>query len=77
MYGAVLHIQFDIKPLPADTLIHYDVNAWEGKAYTYGLQYLQEIGCPVDGLQFDPTLVTRGLIADQELGNLIKVDRFG
>ena len=31
----------------------------------------------MDGLQFDPTLVTRGLIADQELGNLIKVDRFG
>ncbi|KAK9819835.1 hypothetical protein WJX72_002959 [[Myrmecia] bisecta] len=59
------------------TLIHYDVNAWEGKAYEYGLQYLREVGCPVEGLRFDPALVIRGLIVDQELGNLVKVDRFG
>ena len=25
------------------TLIHYDVNMWEGKAYSYGLQYLREV----------------------------------
>jgi hypothetical protein len=59
------------------TLIHYDVNAWEGKAYEYGLQWLREAGCPVDGLRFDPDLVIRGLIVDKELGNLVKVDRFG
>lgn len=59
------------------TLIHYDVNAWEGKAYAYGLQWLREAGCPVEGLRFDPDLVTRGLIVDKELGNLLKVDRFG
>jgi hypothetical protein len=34
-------------------------------------------GIPVDGLQFDSDLVIRGLIMDKELGNLIKVDRFG
>jgi hypothetical protein len=59
------------------TLIHYDVNAWEGKAYEYGLQWLREAGCPVEGLKFDPDLVIRGLIVDKELGNLVKVDRFG
>lgn len=31
----------------------------------------------MDGLKFDPGLVVRGLIVDKELGNLVKVDRFG
>ena len=59
------------------TLIHYDVAAWEGKAYAYGLKYLQDVGCPVNGLTFDPDLVIRGLIVDKQLGNMLKVDRFG
>ncbi|GAB4817883.1 hypothetical protein N2152v2_004929 [Parachlorella kessleri] len=59
------------------TTVHYDVRAWEGKAYEYGLQALREMGCPVDGLHFDPDLVIRGLIMDTELGNLVKADRFG
>lgn len=59
------------------TLIHYDVNAWEGRAYQYGLETLRAAGVPVDGLRFDPDLVIRGLIMDKEYGNLIKVDRFG
>ncbi len=128
------------------TLIHYDVEAWEGKAYVYGLQVrcacccaccacwmldqaghvgtcvlhspcwrpagvglqwrecalgghlpfrdngltmstarphnhalqsLREMGCPVEGLRFDRSLVIRGLIMDTELGNLVKADRFG
>ncbi|EFJ49794.1 hypothetical protein VOLCADRAFT_80573 [Volvox carteri f. nagariensis] len=59
------------------TLIHYDVNAWEGRAYEYGLETLRQQGVPVDGLRFDPDLVIRGLIMDKEHGNLIKVDRFG
>lgn len=59
------------------TLIHYDINAWEGKAYEYGMAQLRALGCPVDGLRFDPELVIRGLIIDAELGNLVKVDRFG
>ena len=59
------------------TLVHYDVDAWEGKAFHYMLQNLQSMGCPTEGLHFDPTLVTRGLIVDMELGNLVKADRFG
>lgn len=59
------------------TLVHYDVDAWEGKAFYYMLQNLQSMGCPTEGLHFDPTLVTRGLIVDMERGNLVKADRFG
>jgi hypothetical protein len=53
------------------------VEAWEGKAYAYGRQSLREMGCPVEGLRFDRSLVIRGLIMDTELGNLVKADRFG
>ena len=35
-------------------------------------QWLREAGCPVEGLRFDPDLVTRGLIVDKALGNLLK-----
>ncbi|KAL4430736.1 hypothetical protein ABPG75_005992 [Micractinium tetrahymenae] len=59
------------------TLVHYDVEQWEGKAYAYGLQTLREMGVPVEGLRFDRSLVIRGLIMDTELGNLVKADRFG
>ena len=59
------------------TLIHYDVNAWEGRAFEYGLKDLEEKGFPVTGLSFDPDLVIRGLILDKEMGNIVKVDRFG
>ncbi|KIZ07124.1 hypothetical protein MNEG_0828 [Monoraphidium neglectum] len=59
------------------TLIHYDVDAWEGRAYEYGVEALRQLGVPVEGLRFDSSLVIRGLIMDKELGNLIKVDRFG
>ena len=30
-------------------LVNYDVNAWEGRAYEYGLSYLRDAGCNVDG----------------------------
>ncbi|CAK9215609.1 unnamed protein product [Sphagnum troendelagicum] len=59
------------------TLIHYNVNAWEGRAYQYGMNNLRSMGYPVDGLKFDPDLVIRGLILDKEKGNLVKADRFG
>ena len=59
------------------TLVHYDVDAWEGKAWVYGMRSLSELGFPVDGLEFDPDLVIRGLIMDTELGNIVKADRFG
>ena len=59
------------------TLVHYDVNAWEGRAYDFAMRSLASIGCPTEGLQFDPNLVIRGLIMDTQLGNIVKVDRFG
>jgi hypothetical protein len=42
------------------TLLHYDVEAWEGRAYEYGLESLRQQGVPVDGLRFDSSLVIRG-----------------
>ncbi|KAJ6897773.1 5'-nucleotidase domain-containing protein 4-like isoform X1 [Populus alba x Populus x berolinensis] len=59
------------------TLIHYNVKAWEGRAYDYCLGNLRSMGFPVDGLAFDPDLVIRGLVIDKEKGNLVKADRFG
>ncbi|KAJ9546303.1 hypothetical protein OSB04_018846 [Centaurea solstitialis] len=59
------------------TLMHYNVMAWEGKAYDYCMENLKKVGFPVDGLAFDPDLVIRGLVIDKEKGNLVKADRFG
>ncbi|XP_024371454.1 uncharacterized protein [Physcomitrium patens] len=59
------------------TLIHYNVNAWEGRAYEYGMSNLRSMDYPVDGLKFDPELVVRGLVLDKKMGNLVKADRFG
>ncbi|KAL2630442.1 hypothetical protein R1flu_015128 [Riccia fluitans] len=59
------------------TLVHYNVKAWEGRAYDYGIAQLKSMGYPVEGLTFDPDLVIRGLILDKEKGNLVKADRFG
>ncbi|KAL6190746.1 hypothetical protein ACLB2K_037140 [Fragaria x ananassa] len=59
------------------TLMHYNVIAWEGRAYDYCMENLRKVGFPVDGLAFDPDLVIRGLVIDKEKGNLVKADRFG
>ncbi|KAL2922320.1 Cytosolic purine 5'-nucleotidase [Bienertia sinuspersici] len=59
------------------TLMHYNVMAWEGRAYDYCMENLRNMGFPVDGLAFDPNLVIRGLVIDKEKGNLVKADRFG
>ncbi|XP_027334085.1 5'-nucleotidase domain-containing protein 4-like isoform X2 [Abrus precatorius] len=59
------------------TLMHYNVKAWEGRAYDYCMENLKNMGFPVDGLAFDPDLVIRGLVIDKERGNLVKADRFG
>ncbi|XP_059450053.1 uncharacterized protein LOC132181025 [Corylus avellana] len=59
------------------TLMHYNVMAWEGRAYDYCMENLRNMGFPVDGLAFDPDLVIRGLVIDKERGNLVKADRFG
>ena len=59
------------------TLIHYLVEAWERKAYEHMLHRLGERGWPIDGLTFDPSFVTLGLVMDLELGNVVKANRFG
>jgi len=59
------------------TLIHYRIEEWERRAYEYLRDKLAVLGWPVGDLEFDLTLVIRGLILDIELGNVLKVNRFG
>ncbi|KAB1206184.1 Cytosolic purine 5'-nucleotidase [Morella rubra] len=64
------------------TLMHYNVMAWEGRAYDYCMENLRTMGFPVDGLAFDPDLVIRGLVIDKErdiwegIGDLRKEGRW-
>ena len=70
----------DIKVVGYDmdyTLVDYKMVLWEERAYHYSKEHLRGKGFPVSGLKFNPELVCRGLIIDRELGNLLKVDRFG
>ena len=59
------------------TLIHYHMQAWESCAYEHAKARLASLGWPVADLVFDPELVMQGLIIDQHLGNVIKINRFG
>jgi len=59
------------------TLIHYQVEAWEKRAYEYIRERLEAQGWPVGHLRFDPVLSIRGLVIDTEKGNLLKANRFG
>ncbi|MBK8976867.1 MAG: HAD-IG family 5'-nucleotidase [Planctomycetes bacterium] len=59
------------------TLVHYDVHAWEARAYAHALRRLLADGHPVGALHFAPELFARGLILDLELGNVVKANRFG
>ncbi len=59
------------------TLVHYRVEDWERRAYYHCRQRLVEAGWPVSGLEFDPKVVSLGLILDLELGNVVKANRFG
>ena len=59
------------------TLIHYRVEEWERRAFEYTRENLAVSGWPVKHLEFDPTLVMRGLVLDLELGNIVKANRFG
>jgi HAD superfamily 5'-nucleotidase-like hydrolase len=59
------------------TLVHYRAEHWEQHAYDRARNRLQQRGWPVTGLQFDPSLVSLGLVLDLELGNAIKANRFG
>ena len=59
------------------TLVHYEVEAWERKAYEHARRQLSKRGWPIDDLTFDPELACLGLVIDLELGNVVKVNRFG
>jgi len=59
------------------TLIHYHVREWEGRAYAHIRQRLLAQGWPVGELHFDTARVMRGLVIDKQMGNLLKVNRFG
>ncbi|GAB5536626.1 MAG: HAD-IG family 5'-nucleotidase [Rubricoccaceae bacterium] len=59
------------------TLVHYRVELWEERAYSYIKNGLAALGWPVDELVFDPQLVIQGLVVDTELGNVVKANRFG
>ncbi len=59
------------------TLVHYHVEDWERRAYEHIKARLKAAGWPVDALVFDAELVVRGLVIDTELGNVLKVNRFG
>jgi HAD superfamily 5'-nucleotidase-like hydrolase len=59
------------------TLVHYRVEPWERRAYRELQDKLAAQGLPVGDLEFDAELVTRGLVVDTELGNLVKANRFG
>jgi len=59
------------------TLVDYRVDAFERMVYAQARQRLASEGWPMDGLDFDSSMVTRGLVIDTELGNLVKANRFG
>jgi HAD superfamily 5'-nucleotidase-like hydrolase len=59
------------------TLIHYNVEAWEGRAFDYLKRSLLQRGWPIQETSFEPWRVIRGLVIDRVLGNVIKVNRYG
>jgi 5'-nucleotidase len=59
------------------TLVHYDSQRWERSAYEYMKRAFVARGWPVAGLEFDPEVISLGLVMDVERGNLVKANRFG
>ncbi len=59
------------------TLVDYRVDAFERMVYAQARERLASESWPVHGLEFDGRMVTRGLVIDTELGNLVKANRFG
>ncbi len=59
------------------TLVHYNIEAWERRAYEHLRERLVAVGLPVGHLTFDPEAIIRGLVVDRELGNVVKANRFG
>ncbi|MDW8246963.1 MAG: HAD-IG family 5'-nucleotidase [Sandaracinaceae bacterium] len=59
------------------TLVHYQEERWEGRAYEHCKERLLHLGLPVQSLTFDPSLAMLGLVLDLKLGNVVKANRFG
>jgi HAD superfamily 5'-nucleotidase-like hydrolase len=59
------------------TLVEYRVDTFERMVYAQARERLAAEGWPMDSLEFDGSMVTRGLVIDTELGNLVKANRFG
>jgi len=62
------------------TLATYNVPVFEAKAYTIVLDKLiREHGYPeeIGKLEFNPDFIIRGLVIDTELGNILKVNKYG
>jgi 5'-nucleotidase len=59
------------------TLVHYDVTAWERRAYEHLKRRLIARGFPIESLEFDREIAMLGLILDVERGNVVKANRFG
>jgi 5'-nucleotidase len=59
------------------TLTQYKAEAFEEFAFSHASSRLAELDWPVGDLSFDPNLTARGLVVDQDLGNLVKATRFG
>lgn len=59
------------------TLTQYHADAWEERAFAHARDRLAALGWPVEFLTFDAATVSRGLVMDLDLGNLLKATRFG
>jgi 5'-nucleotidase len=59
------------------TLVHYNVEEWERRAYEHVRAKFLASGWPVADLAFDPARIIRGLVLDLERGNVVKANRFG
>jgi 5'-nucleotidase len=59
------------------TLVDYHVEAFERRVFDYSRERFLSMGWPVEHLAFDPGMVSRGLVIDTELGNVVKANRFG
>ncbi len=59
------------------TLTQYHAEAWEECAFSHARDRLKALGWPVESFEFDAASVSRGLVIDIELGNLLKATRFG
>jgi HAD superfamily 5'-nucleotidase-like hydrolase len=59
------------------TLVDYRVDVFERQVFEFARERFLAEGWAVEGLEFDPGMVARGLVIDTELGNVVKANRFG